>query len=272
MKRNILFAILASLALISCPKKENEKVIRVVASSVPHAVILEQAIPMLKKEGYTLKIEEVNDYNIPNRALLTRSADANFFQHEPFLNQFNRENQSAIIPVAQIHIEPIGLYSQRIDKRKPLLDQLSDGDLIIMSNSPSDQGRLLFLLQEANLITLNPNVTSENARLEDITSMAKQFIIRNDVAPELLVSMYKNNEAKLILINGNFALTAQLNPLEDAILLESGLNNPYSNILAALAENQNTPKMQALIRALTSKEMSTFINNTYKGTVIPINN
>ncbi|NIZ46580.1 MetQ/NlpA family ABC transporter substrate-binding protein [Entomospira nematocerorum] len=273
MKKYILLLLLVHISIvISCVNQQDTKTIKVAASPVPHAVILEQAIPLLQKKGYTLKIEVINDYVTPNVALTSKSIDANYFQHLPYLNQFNLDHRSSIIAVGNVHLEPIGIYSKRLTRSVPLLDQLHDGDVIIMSNSVSDQGRLLFLLQDAGILTLQPYANTVTATLDDIETFHVQVVIRNDVAPEFLSKAYSNDEAALILINSNFALDTGLHPLKDAILLEATTNNPYANIIATLANNHDDPKIIALTEVLQSEEIKQFIIKTYNGAIIPAAN
>ncbi|NIZ46579.1 MetQ/NlpA family ABC transporter substrate-binding protein [Entomospira nematocerorum] len=266
----LILLTISSMLLFSCSQKDNAHVITVAASPVPHAAILEQAKLLLAEEGYELRIQITNDYITPNLALTMNSVDANFFQHVPYLNQFNKEHQSSIVALDGIFLAPIGIYSQRITKDKSILEQLNEGDVILMSNSITDQSRLLILLQNAGIIELHANTDIMNASFNDIKSIQKNLVIRNDVAPELLTSMYTNNEAALILINGNFALDAGLNPLEDAVLLESTHHNPYANIIATLPKNRNSTKMKALVRVLQSDTISQFIITTYKGSIVPV--
>lgn len=275
MKKHVnLISIITGIFIIfnytSCNNTPNSKTITVVASPVPHAVILEEAAPLLKEAGYELKIKVVNDYITPNQAVSMGSADANFFQHKPYLNQYNLEHKSDIVSVAEIHIEPIGLYSKRLKKDVLISDQIKDGDVILMSNSPSDQSRLLFLLAESGIITLHAEATPETANIKDISTMKKEIIIRNDINPDLLISMYNNDEATLILINSNFAMDAGLNPLEDALLLESTINNPYANILAVRKDKVDSAKTHALVQALTSEKISSFIKEIYGGSILSL--
>ncbi|NIZ40947.1 MetQ/NlpA family ABC transporter substrate-binding protein [Entomospira entomophila] len=272
MKKYFLLLFIHLITLTSCGNQSDNKTIKVAASPVPHAVILEQAIPLLQKKGYTLKIEVINDYVTPNIALTAKSIDANYFQHLPYLNQFNLDHRSSIIAVGNVHLEPIGIYSKRLSRAVPLLEQLQDGDVIIMSNSVSDQGRLLFLLQDAGILTLQPYANTVTATIDDIEKFHVQVIIRNDIAPEFLSKAYSNDEAALILINSNFALDAGLNPLKDAILLETTANNPYANIVATLANNHDDPKIVALVEVLQSEEIKQFIIKTYNGAIVPVGN
>ncbi|NIZ40948.1 MetQ/NlpA family ABC transporter substrate-binding protein [Entomospira entomophila] len=272
IRKVLILFLVTSMTFFSCSKQEDHHVITVAASPVPHAAILEQAKVLLAKEGYELRIMITNDYITPNLALTSNSVDANFFQHVPYLHQYNIEHHSSIVPLDGIFLAPIGIYSKRVSKDYPLLDQLNEGDVILMSNSITDQSRLLTLLQSVGILELHANTEGAHVSFSDIKSIQKNLVIRNDIAPELLTSMYKNNEAALILINGNFALDAGLNPLEDAILLESTHHNPYANVVATLPKHRDSTKMKALMRALQSDKIRQFIIATYKGSIVPIKN
>lgn len=270
MKKIILTLTLfiTSLTLISCAKNDiaDETTIYVVATAVPHAEILEEARPYLEDLGYTLDVTVVSDYTTPNPAVANGSADANFFQHIPYLNQYNEsaDENSQLLNVANIHIEPLGLYS----KRYTSISDVPNDATVIISNSTSDHGRFLSVLASQGLITLKDGVDTLTATLEDIATNPKNLNFEQ-INPELLFSAYNNDQGDLVFINGNFALSGGLNPLDDALLLESPDNNPYVNVLAVLDGRETLPKIQALIDVLTSDEIKDFITETYDGTVIP---
>jgi D-methionine transport system substrate-binding protein len=263
----ILLTIIA-LGLASCNQIDidDETTIYVVATAIPHAEILEQARPLLEDLGYTLDVTVVSDYATPNPAVANGSADANFFQHIPYLNQYNESaaDDAQLVNVANIHIEPLGLYS----KRYSTLNELPNNASVIISNSTSDHGRFLSVLEDEGLITLKDDVDRLTATLEDIETNPKNLSFEQ-VNPELLFSAYHNDQGDLIFINGNFALSGGLNPIEDALVLESPDDNPYVNILAVLEGRETLPKIQALIDVLTSQTIKTFIEDEYQGTVIP---
>lgn len=260
-------AIVLTLTLAACQSKiDDENTIYVVATAVPHAEVLEEARPLLEALGYDLVVEVVSDYATPNPAVANGSADANYFQHVPFFDQYNAtaEEGKTLVNVAGIHIEPLGLYSQRYDS----LSELPDEATVIISNSTSDHGRFLSILADEGLITLDTSVDRLTATLEDITSNPKNLEFEQ-INPELLYSAYDNDQGDLIFINGNFALSGGLNPLEDALVIESPDNNPYVNIIAVLEGRENLPKIQALVDVLTSQTIQTFITENYGGSVIP---
>lgn len=265
---SIFVLTIITLGLASCNQADidDPNTIYVVATAVPHAEILEQARPILEAQGYTLEVTVVSEYTTPNPAVANGSADANFFQHIPYFDQYNASAASdkQLVNVAGIHIEPLGLYS----KVYTSIDQVQDGDKVIISNSTSDHGRFLAILAGAGLITLADGVNSLTATLEDITSNPKNLVFEQ-INPELLYSAYENNQGALVFINGNFALSGGLNPLEDALILESPIDNPYVNIVAVKEGRENLPKIQALVAALTSDTIKTYIEEHYQGTVIP---
>jgi D-methionine transport system substrate-binding protein len=269
--KKILYIITLIFALftISACSNSNETTIQVIATSIPHGEILEFARPYLKEKGYDLKIIITSDYYFPNPAVAAGDADANFFQHVPFLSKYNTENPNAQLSIAAfIHIEPIGLYSKSITS----LASIPQGATVLLSNSVSDHGRALNLLQSAGLITLSPTFdilsTTQNFN-EVITSNPKQLVLRTDVAPDFLISAYNSNEADLYIINSNYALEGGLNPLEDSIFIESTENNPYVNIVAALESKLESAKIKALIEVLSLPAVKAFIESKYAGAVIP---
>lgn len=267
-KKIILLSTLLSLLLFlfACSKtNDSEKTIHVVATLEPHSTILESIRPQLEKKGYQLKITIVEDYYTPNRSVNDKEADANYFQHVPFFENEVRNHGYDLVNVASIHLEPFGLYSQSIKN----LSELKNGAKIVISNSPSDNGRILNILKENNLISLKEGSDIIKASIKDIADNPKklEFI---EVKPELLTLAYKNNEGDLVAINGNYAISAGLSPTKDALFLEkANIDNPYVNIIACRKEKANTPKIKALVECLQSKETKDFIKNHYQdGSVI----
>ncbi len=267
--KKILYSVLSLilvLSIISC-KKDSSKEIVVAASRTPHSEILYFAKDILKEQGYDLKIKVYNDYIMPNQALTLNQVDANFFQHEPYLNTYNSENNTNITSVAKIHIEPIGIYS----KVYTSLNDIQDGASIAISSSKSDHGRLLNLLVKSGLITLKDGVDPFQASLDDIKENPKNLSFRDNIDPTSLVDAYKYNQADLILINSNFALDAGINPGTTAIALEGVEDNPFANIIATLPENADSDKITALVNVLLSDAVKEFILNKWKGDVVPNN-
>ncbi|WZY00581.1 MetQ/NlpA family ABC transporter substrate-binding protein [Bacillus sp. FSL W7-1360] len=259
----------ASAGLVACGnsgEKDGSKV-TVGASNVPHAEILEEAKPLLKEKGFDLEIKVFDDYILPNRALQDEEIDANFFQHRPYLDQQIADHGYDFVEVGAVHLEPIGLYSQDYDK----LDELPDGATVLMSNSVSDYGRILSLLQEAGLITLKDGVSAVEATEADIVENPKNIRIDAGPNPEMLPQAYQSNEADVVAINSNFAMGAGISPVEEAIYLEAGdESNPYANIVVTRKDSADDEAVKALISVLGSDEIKAFIDEKYAGAVIAV--
>jgi len=222
---------------------------------------------LLEEKGIELKIEEFSDYPLINPALAERDLDANYFQHVPYLENAIKENGFELENVGAIHIEPFGIYS----KEYKALEDLPEGAKIIMSNNVAEMGRVLALLEEKGLIKLNPDVEKINATKDDIVENEKNLEIDDSVAPEMLASAYENNEGDAVIINGNYALAAGLNPAEDAVALEVGENNPYANIIVVRSEDKDKEEIKTLVEVLKSEKIKEFINTKYPGSVLPVN-
>lgn len=235
------------------------------ASNVPHAEILEHAKPILAEKGIDLKIETFQDYILPNKALNEKELDANYFQHIPYLEAQKKEFGYDFVNAGGIHIEPIGVYSQKYKS----LEELPEGAKIIMSNSVADHGRMLSLLEEKGLIKLKEGVDKTTATVDDIVENPKKLEFVADVEAGLLPQVFKNGEGDAVLINANYALDAGLDPAKDPIAVESPENNPYVNVVAVRAGDENRPEIKTLVEVLQSKEIQDFIKETYKGAVIP---
>lgn len=240
-------------------------VLKVGASATPHAEILEQVKPILKKEGVDLEIVTFDDYILPNKNLAQGDIDANYFQHIPYFNLQVKENNYDFANAGGIHIEPMGLYSKRIKDIK----DLKDGATIITSNSEADWGRIITILQDADLVKVKDGVDLETATFEDIEENPKNLKFVYNINPEVLATTYNNDEADLIAINANFAYSAGLNPLNDAILLESD-NSPYVNIVAVRSEDKDSEKIKKLVDALHTKEIQDWILEKWDGSVKPV--
>ncbi|TCP23510.1 D-methionine transport system substrate-binding protein [Scopulibacillus darangshiensis] len=238
--------------------------LKVGASPVPHAEILEKAKPILKKKGIDLEIVKFQDYVTPNKALASGEIDANYFQTLPYLKLQEKKFGYDFAVAGKIHIEPIGIYSK---KYKSLKD-LPKGATIIMSNSVSDQPRMLLLLQEAGLIKLKKGV-GYNATKDDIVKNPKHIKIKDDYDPGMLSRIYKNGEGDAVLINTNYALDAGLKPKKDAIALESS-DSPYANLIVVNKKDKDNKAVKKLVDVLQSKEIQDFINKKYKGAVVPV--
>ncbi|WP_213335253.1 MetQ/NlpA family ABC transporter substrate-binding protein [Enterococcus casseliflavus] len=232
------------------------------ASVTPHAEILEQAKPLLAGEGIDLEIKTFDDYVLPNKALENGDIDANYFQHIPYLNKQIADNGYDFVNAGAIHIEPMGLYSKRISD----ISELEDGATVLTSTSESDWGRILTILQDANLITLKDGVDTETATFDDIAENPKNLEFKHDVDPSLLATAYQNDEADLIAINANFAFGIDLNPADDSVLLEAD-NSPYVNVIAVRSGDEDSDKIKKLIEVLHSDEIKDFVEEQWQGSV-----
>lgn len=265
MKKSILllltFILISSLVLSGCGEKgDDESVLSIGASPVPHAQILELIKDDLKAEGIELKIIEFTDYVTPNMALADGEIDANFFQHKPYLDNFAKENNLDLVSLVAVHIEPLGFYSDKIDD----IEDLKDGSTIAIPNDPTNEGRALILLQNNGLIKLKDDAGLE-ATEKDIAENPKNLKFETLEAAQL-PRVLKDFDGAVI--NGNFALDAGLTPTEDALILEDG-NSPYVNIIAVRKDNENDPKFEALIKAIQSEKVKKFIEENYDGGVVP---
>ncbi|HNY21183.1 MAG TPA: MetQ/NlpA family ABC transporter substrate-binding protein [Treponemataceae bacterium] len=256
MKKAIKIAALAAIAaaaLIGCKKKEN-LVLTVGATPEPHAAILNLIAPDLAKEGITLKVVEFTDYVTPNDAVESGQIDANFFQHVPYMNTFNKEKGYHLVSVVGTHVEPLALYSQKF---KALAD-LPEGATIAIPNDPTNEGRALLLLQSAKLIALDPAAGLE-ATPQNVTENAKNFKFKEIEAASLPRVLADVDGA---VINGNYALPAGLNAKKDGLLVE-GADSPYVNIVTVKAGNEKDARIQALVKAITSQKVKDYIQTKY---------
>ena len=239
--------------------------LKVAASPTPHAEILEQVKPILAEQGIDLVITEYGDYIVPNTAVDEGDEDANYFQHTPYLEQFNAENGTDLVSVGKIHYEPMGIYAGKTAS----LEELPDGATIAVPNDATNEARALQLLAAQGLIEIDPEA-GLNATPNDITSNPKNLEFT-----ELDAAMIPNTieEFDLNVINSNYALQAGLNPAEDALASEDAASDAaqtYANIGAVKAGHENDPAIVALVDALHSEEIQEFINTTYAGSVLPI--
>lgn len=257
MKKTLFALALAAAALTS--NAFADKLV-VAATPVPHAEILNHIKPALAKQGVDLEVKVFTDYVQPNLQVAQKRVDANFMQHKPYLDEFNRSKKTNLVVVTGVHIEPFGAYSQKIKN----ISQLPNGATIAIPNDPSNGARALLLLQQQGLIKLkNPKNPLSSAR--DVVSNPKNLKIKElDAAmlPRVL------NQVDLALINTNYALQAKLNPEKDALFIE-GKQSPYVNILVSRPDNKNSADMQKLAKALNSPDVKKFIQTKYKGAVVP---
>jgi len=228
------------------------------ASAVPHAEILENVREDLKELGYDLEVTIFNDYVLPNKALSEGQLDANFFQHIPYLEEMNTNEDLGLTWTVKVHIEPMGLYSDKITS----LEELSDGASIAIPNDATNGSRALKLLASNGLITLKD---TEVASVLDITENPKNLEFTELDAPALPRTLVDVDAA---VINTNYAIEADLNPLEDAIIIESS-ESPYANVIAVREADKDSDKVKALNEVLGSEKTRTFIEEKYEGSIFP---
>ncbi len=264
----ILAVLLIALTLVGCGKKADDKTIVVGASSTPHAEILEQVKGALAAEGYTLEIVVYDDYVLPNQALNDADLDANYFQHTPYLNSYNAGEATELVSAALIHYEPFGIYGNGISD----LSQLADGATILIPADDSNETRALLLLQQEGLITLPADASAEaGVTTLDIVDNGGYDIqaVQADTVPAQL----ENSDAGTIaVINGNYALQAGLSSA-DALALEDASGDAaqtYANIIACRKGDENSEKLQALIKALMTDAVKEYIASSYNGAVVAI--
>ena len=238
--------------------------IKVAASATPHAEILEEAKKILADEGWDLEIKIFDDYVMPNEVVESGEFDANYFQHIPYLESFNKEKGTHLVNAGGIHYEPFGIYPGT----KSDLSELADGDTIAVPNDTTNEARALLLLQDNGIITLKEgagleatvNDIAENPHNVKIEELAAEQVAR--VAPEVA----------FVVLNGNYALQAGFSVAKDALAYEasdSEAAKTYVNIIAVKEEHENDPGIQALVKVLKSDEIKQYINDTYDGAVIP---
>jgi len=235
------------------------------ASPTPHALILEAAREELKKKGYDLEIVEFTDYVQPNVALADGSLDANFFQHQPYLDDYNAERGTNLVSLCAIHFEPLGLYPGKTKS----LEELKDGAQIAVPNDTTNEARALLLLEAQGLITVKPDAGLK-ATVNDITSNPKNLKIVEIEAAQLPRSL---QDVDMAVINGNYALTAGLVVSKDALAAEDPSSiaaQTFANIVAVRAGDENREDLKALAEALQSETIRTYIESTFEGSVVPV--
>ena len=276
MKKAVALLLTATLAtglLVGCGGNKQEaqqqeqpklEVITVGASTTPHAEILTAAKDALAADGYELKIVEFTDYVQPNLTLENGELDANYFQHQPYLDNFNAENNTNLVSAASIHYEPFGIYAGKSSD----LANIPEGATIAVPNDTSNEARALLLLEAQGIITINPEA-GINATVQDITANPHNIKIMEVEAAVLARTL---SDADFAVINGNYALADGLNAATDALAIEDKDSvgaSTYANIVAVRAGEENSEKTQALVKVLTSDTVKKFIEETYSGGVVP---
>lgn len=243
---------------------EDDKVIKVGASVTPHAEILEQVKDTLAEQGYTLEIVEYNDYVLPNTALEAGDLDANFFQHQPYLDDFNAENGTHLVSVAKVHFEPFGIYAGKTDS----LDALQDGATVAVPNDTTNEARALLLLEAQGLIKLKEDA-GLTATVLDIEENPKNLEIQEIEAAQLVRSL---PDVDIACINGNYAAEGGLD-VADAIAVEASDSlaaETYGNVIAVKEGNEDSAKTKALVDAVLSDKVKQYIQETYGNAVVPV--
>ncbi|WP_405610676.1 MetQ/NlpA family ABC transporter substrate-binding protein [Streptomyces sp. NBC_00076] len=233
----------------------------VAASPTPHAEILNYVKDNLaKKAGLDLEVKEFTDYTTQNPSTEDGSVDANYFQNKPYLDDFNEKNGTKIVPVVTVHLEPLGLYSHKAKSA----EALKSGATVAVPNDTVNEARALKLLANHGIITLKAG-TGNEATPADIVKNPKNLKFKELEAAQTPRSL---DDVDAAVINGNYAIEADLKPADDALVLESAKNNPYGNFLAVKDGNQDDPRVKKLAKLLTSPEVKKFIEDKYAGSVL----
>ena len=252
-------ALAAAAFLVFGSSAQAEK-LSVAATPVPHAELLEFVKPDLAAQGVELDIKVFTDYVQPNQQVIDGQIDSNFFQHQPYLDSFNKEHGSNLVSVGLVHVEPFGAYSQKIKD----VSELKDGALVALPNDPSNAARALLLLQREGLIQLK-DPTNILATARDVADHPKKLKFKELEAatlPRILP------DVDVALINTNYALEAGLNPTEDALFIEDK-ESPYANLVATTADKKDDAAIVKLVHALQTDKVRDYILGHYKGAIVP---
>ncbi|WP_293959861.1 MetQ/NlpA family ABC transporter substrate-binding protein [uncultured Fusobacterium sp.] len=258
MKKSFKTLLAAAFILVGATALAGE--LKVGATPVPHAELLNLVKEDLKTEGVDLKVVEFTDYVTPNLALAEGELDTNFFQHFPYLEKFSNERGLNLVSAGKIHVEPLGVFSQKIKDIKDLPNKAT----IAIPSDPSNGGRALILLHNNGIIKLN-DPTNLYVTEFDIVENPKKLKFKPIEAAQLPRVL---PDVEAAVINGNYALEAGFSPVEDSLLLE-GAESPYANIIAVKSGDESKEDIQKLLKALQSKKVSDYIGANYKGGVVP---
>lgn len=260
----VLVLVLVLALLAGCSAKKDDTLV-IGASVTPHAEILVVAKEILAEKGITLEVKEFSDYVQPNKTVESGDLDANYFQHKPYMDQFNTDNGTHLVSVANIHYEPFGIYAGKT----ATIDQLADGAIISVPNDGTNEARALMLLEAQGLIKLKEG-TGFSATILDIDKNPKNLVIKELEAAQLALTL---QDVDLAVINGNYAIQAGLNATTDALATEdkdSTAAQTYANIICVKEGNEDNVAVQELIKALKSDKVKAFIEEKYEGAVVPI--
>lgn len=268
MKKKVLstvlaFSVLATL-VTGCGKEESDNVIKVGATPTPHAEILKIIEDDLAEKGYTLEVVEYNDYIIPNNATESGELDANYFQHQPYLDDFNAENGTHLVGVVGVHFEPFGIYAGKTKS----LDELKEGATVAVPNDTTNEARALLLLEAQGFIKLREGAGMA-ATVADIVENPLKLEIKELEAAQVARTV---NDVDIACINGNYAAEAGFT-VNDALATESADSlaaQTYVNIIVVKEGNEESDKTKALVDAILSDEVKDYINSQYDGGVVPV--
>lgn len=260
--KTLAVSALVLVGVVGCGKGNTTGgTLKVSVTSVPHAEIMEHIKPALEEKGVKVDITVADDYNIHNRSLAEKEVDANFFQHIPFLEEQIADFGYEIQEFGKIHIEPLGVYS----KKYASLDEIPEGATISIPNDPSNESRALALLQRNGLIELN-DINDLKSSILDIKDNPKNLTFK-EVDAAMLVRTLDDVDASVI--NTNYALAADLNPTDDALVIEDA-NSPYVNILTIRKGDENREELKILKETLMSDSVRDFLNEKYEGAIVPV--
>lgn len=264
MRSHFVRAVLASSALLlaglAAPAAARAETLKVGATQVPHAEILEAVKPALAAQGVELDIKVFSDYVQPNLQLADKELDANFFQHQPYLDTFNKDRSTKLVAVGGVHVEPFGAYSRKVKS----VQALAEGATVAIPNDPTNGGRALLLLQSQGLIKLR-NPQDIAATPLDVAENPRKLRFRELEAAMLPRAL---DDVDLALINTNYALEAGLVPTRDALFIE-GAQSPYVNVVVSREDNKDAQAVKKLVEALRTPAVKQFIEEKYKGAVVP---
>ena len=270
MNKTVLFSVFIGGALLfgGCGDTKSEegaaslakasKKLVIGATPEPHASILAELIAPLKEAGIELEIKEFTDYVTPNMSLEDGSLDANFFQHLPYLDQFNNEKGTKLVSMGGVHLEPMGVYSSKITA----LSELQEGDSVAIPNDPTNGSRALLILQKEGLIKLADKPLLSAL---DVIENPKNLTFKELDAPQLTRAL---DEVAIAVINTNYALMADLNPLKNALALESK-DSPYANIIAVREDKASDERIKIFMQTIQSEAIKNFIIEKYQGAILP---
>lgn len=272
MKKKLLALVLGTLlVLVGCGKKEanapaenksaEKETITIGVSPVPHEEIINALKDKFEEANLDVKVVVFDDYVQPNIQTNSGDLDANFFQHKPYLDTFNKEQGTDLVSIGAVHLEPLGAYSDKIKE----LSELKEGGHIIIPNDATNGARALLLLQDQGLIKLKDGVDILATEKDIVENPKNLEIVAMEAAN--IPNVYK--DADLAIINSNYALGAGLDPAKDALVIESAENNPYANIVAVKKEREGEEKFKKLMEVLQSDACKKYIEETYKNSIIP---